>query len=171
MIRRLGFVMQYPGGPVDRTPYHIGAAVVVEIAGRHAASRPLLVEDFSRLTRYIDKTLSRVIPKQQRSFPIPYMGLYHLNRVHYIGLRDKQIFSAVVIVVEEADAPARVQQGNRAQPRGERGVIKSAVARVGVEGVLLIGQVSDNDVGPAVVIVVFEIHTHSGEAGSPAVEG
>src|SRR5215469_10099737 len=87
-----------------------------------------------------------------------------------MALSDEEILPSVVIVVEEADSPTRVGQGHLANARGHTGISKRAVTIVLVKSVALIGQIGDNDVRPAIVIVVGEVHTHTGVGSAVHVD-
>src|SRR5580700_5234064 len=96
------------------------------------------------------------------------MGLVNLNRIHHVRLNYKKILPAIVVEVHKTHAPARMQKADRSQAAGHSGIIKRSVSGIGVECILLIGQIGDNHVRPSVVVVILEIDAHSGERGATA---
>src|SRR5258708_38659923 len=98
------------------------------------------------------------------------MRLRSLNGLHDMRLGDKYIFPAVIIVVDELYSPTGVQQGYTREPRGGSRVIEAAVSPIQVEGVTLICQIWNNDVRPAVVVVILEGHAHAGISGAAALQ-
>ena len=85
-----------------------------------------------------------------------------LNGIEHVALGNEQIFQAVVVVVHELDAPAGVRTRDHAQSGTARFVGEGAASGVAIEGIFLLGEVRNNKVGIAVVIVVCEIYAHAG---------
>src|SRR5580693_4741639 len=85
-------------------------------------------------------------------------------------LDDEQVLPAVVVIVDKAHAPAGMQERNRAQTRDCSGIVKGSILEIRIKCVSLMGEIRDDDIGPAVVVVVFEINTHAGEGVAVAVE-
>src|SRR5579864_1161123 len=103
--------------------------------------------------------------------------IIQFDRVQVMSLGNQKIFRAVIIVVEEANAPAGVKSCDAPQIRIVGRIGKSAVAVISVQGVHLVGEIGDQQIGQAVVVVVGEIHSHArigaavpigGDAGSQA---
>src|SRR5690348_644309 len=104
-------------------------------------------------------------------------GIIQFDRVHVMSLGDQEIILAIIIIIEKANAPAGVKSCDAPQIRIVGNVGKSAVAVISVQGVRLIGEIGDQQIGQAVVVVVGEIHSHArigaavsvgGDAGSQA---
>ena len=85
-------------------------------------------------------------------------------------LRDEEVLPAVVVVIEEPRAPAREGQRGAAHAGRVRRVAKAAVVVLAKEPVALVREIGDDDVGPAVVVVVGEVHAHAGEGLAVLVE-
>ena len=67
-----------------------------------------------------------------------------LNRVENMSLRDQEIFPSVVVVIDESQAPARMQEGHCAQPGSIRHIVERAIPVVSKEGILLKSEIADN---------------------------
>ena len=99
------------------------------------------------------------------------IGIAQLDGVEVVALGDEEIFPAIVVIVEETDAPPRVGHGEAGDTGSEAGVSKSGVAIVLVEGVALVGEIRDDQIGPAIVIIIGEIDTHASVSAAVAVNG
>src|SRR5437660_4098086 len=75
-------------------------------------------------------------------------------------LGDEQVLPAVVIVIDEVNAPGRVHHADRAYSGGRRDVLESALT-VLVQRPFLVRQVADKYVRPSVVVVIFEADAHA----------
>src|SRR5207249_8225895 len=89
------------------------------------------------------------------------IGIAQLDGVEVVALGDEEIFPAIVVIVEETDAPPRVGHGEAGDTGSEAGVSKSGVAIVLVEGVALVGEIRDDQIGPAIVIIIGEIYNYA----------
>jgi len=98
------------------------------------------------------------------------VGVVQLNRVEIMALGDEEILPAIIIIVEKADAPAGMLHSGARQAGTEAGIRKRGVAIVLVESVVLVGQIGDQQVRPAVVIVIGEIDAHAGIRASVAID-
>ena len=78
-----------------------------------------------------------------------------------MAVRDKQIDPAVVVVIEKLRAPADVRQTHRRDLRGVRKIGERVFAVVMIKRVVFVGEVGDEDVELAVVIVVAGGHAHA----------
>ena len=74
----------------------------------------------------------------------------------------KQIRVTVVIVVEESGGPAEIRNRGLADTRRVGDVGKQALAVVVKEDVIVVGESGDEDVHPAIAVVVAHGHTHAG---------
>ena len=82
-----------------------------------------------------------------------------------MAVRQKKIFPAIVIEVEESHAEAKILPVD-AQPGLDAGVFKSAVAIVAVQRGHLFGEVCSRNIQPAIAIEICHSDTHSGEGDS-----
>src|SRR5260370_32038953 len=78
----------------------------------------------------------------------------------------QKIFCPVVIVINKPNAPPGMQECHSSQTGVLAGVRKSPIAVVFEKGKPLIGERSDNKVRKAVVVVIGEIDSHTGN-GAP----
>src|SRR5438128_4358940 len=79
-----------------------------------------------------------------------------------VALSYQQILRSIVVVVKKSDSPSRVGQRYLSNSKDLAGVGERAVAVVLIESVALIRQVGYHNVRPAIVIVVGEVHAHTG---------
>ena len=79
-----------------------------------------------------------------------------------MALRYKQVLRSIIVVVKKSNSPARVGQRYLSNSHGLADVGERAVAIVLIESVALIRQVGYHNVRPAIVIVVGEVHAHTG---------
>src|SRR5689334_17121525 len=63
-----------------------------------------------------------------------------------------------------------MQQRYRSQSGSGSRVVEATVLQVGEERVSLVRQIRDDNVGPAIVVIVREIDAHSGKAGAVTIE-
>ena len=68
-----------------------------------------------------------------------------------MALGDQQIGPSIVVVIEEANTPAAVQQRHARQAGKIRVVGKRGVAAVAIQGILLVGQVRNDEPRPPIV--------------------
>src|SRR5260370_36597460 len=91
--------------------------------------------------------------------------------VQHMALSYKQVLPAVVVQVFHPNAPAGTAGGERAEADFEALIGERASAIVVVEAVDFAGQLGNDDVGLAVVIVVLKYTSHAGKplalAGKP----
>src|ERR1051326_7566347 len=99
------------------------------------------------------------------------IGIIQFDRVQVMSLGDQKIFPTIIIVVEEANAPSRVKSCDAPQIRIVGHIGKSAVAVISVQGVHLIGEIGDQEIGQAVVVVVGEVHSHARVSTAVSVGG
>jgi hypothetical protein len=81
---------------------------VVNVADGHAACCPRLVKDIARLRRNIHEAFSS-IPRKKHGLFVVELRIVEFDSIQVMTLRDEEILEAVVVVVQKADAPARVQ--------------------------------------------------------------
>ncbi len=109
------------------------------------------------------REMSVYVAQQQRRLEIAQVRRRFLDGIHHVRLRNEQVFPTVIVVIEEVRAPTGKGQGRAADAGGIGDIAESAVAIVVEKHVALVGKVSDNDVRPAVIIVVAEVDSHAGE--------
>src|SRR5580700_7850445 len=61
VVMSRSLVLQYPGRTIIFSHHDIKLAVVIDVSDGHAAGGPLLLEDFARFRRNIDKLLALLI--------------------------------------------------------------------------------------------------------------
>ena len=144
----------------------VDVAVVVQVAEGGAAAGPVGSKDLSR--SHADEARG-LIPQQQRRLAVAQIGGRLLDCVHHVSLRHEDILPAIVVVVEETRAPARIWKCGATHARRVGDVSKRAVAVVAKQPVALVGEVGDEDIGTAVVVVVRKVHAHAGKGLSVLV--
>src|SRR6266446_3231498 len=77
-----------------------------------------------------------------------------------MSLTDKHILPPVVIVINEFSSPAGVGQRDAAHPARSRDVFKGAMD-VTKQGIFLIRECVDKDIGPAVIVIILEVDAHA----------
>src|SRR2546425_633609 len=110
------------------------------------------------------------IAREEHWLAVMQVRILLLNRVEIVPLRDEKVLPAVVVVIEEANAPPGMQHGDAAETAGEAGVRKAAVAGVLINRVALIGKIRDDKIGQTVVVVIGEVHAHAGERAAVAID-
>ena len=99
--------------------------------------------------------------QQKRSLEAPNLRLRPLDVVHHVAVGEEQVFGAVVVEVQRACAPAGQQLRDAAKFAATRPVLEGLVAQAIEDGVPLLRQRRDDQVGPAVVIQIFENDPHA----------
>ena len=138
----------------------VDVAVVVEIAERGAAARPVLLEHVAR--EHADEAPG-LVAQQQWRLQVAQVGRRLFDRVHHVPLRDEDVLPPVVVVVEEPCAPAREGERGPADAAGVGSIAEAPVPVVAEQPVALVRQIGDEHIGPAVVVVIAEVDTHAGE--------
>src|SRR5579859_1700520 len=82
------------------------------------------------------------------------------NRIEVMPLSDQQVFPAVVVVIEETHSPTGMGQRDWSEADRLARVREGAISAVLINGVALIREVCNHDIGPAIIIVVGEIYPH-----------
>src|SRR2546426_262928 len=93
------------------------------------------------------------IAREEHWLAVIQVRILLLNRVEIVPLRDEKVLPAVVVVIEEANAPPGMQHGDAAETAGEAGVRKAAVAGVLINRVALIGKIRDDKIGQTVIVI------------------
>ena len=84
-----------------------------------------------------------------------------LNRVEVVSLCHKQILEAIVVIVQEVNAPAGMKQRQSGQAAGVSVIGKGAVAIVLVKRVLLVRKIGDYEIWKPVIVVILQIDPHA----------
>src|SRR5260370_20593806 len=79
----------------------------------------------------------------------------------YMPIGDKNVFPAVVVVVQETDTKPKKRNTDRAEACRARPIVERAVPVIVIEIVRVVREIRFDQVWKTVVIVVAEIHTHS----------
>src|ERR1700737_2559014 len=133
------------GGAVVGGNDDVDAAVVVDVADGQAAAEPGLPEDGAGVGGHVYEAVAGVTD-QKHWLAIVKIGIVDLHSVEIVALGNDEIFPAVIVIVEEASAPARVKHGDAAEAGAEACVDEACVATVLVQGVALVSQVGDEEV-------------------------
>ncbi len=80
-----------------------------------------------------------------------------------MSLCDEDVFPAIVVVIDEFSTPAGIGKRRVADTGVVGRILEVAIAEVPIESVHFLREVRDEDVRQAVVVVVREVHAHSGE--------
>ncbi len=73
---------------------------------------------------------------------------------------DKNVFPAVVVVVQETDAKPQKRNADRAESCRGGPIVKRAVAVIVIKIVRIVREIRLDQIWKTIVIVVAEIHTH-----------
>ncbi len=163
-------VQEDPGPVVERAHHDVHVAVVVEVPGGQPAGHPGGLEDLARLRRDVPEA-PLLVSGQERGLPVLQVRRGQLDGVEHVAPGQEEVLPPVVVVVEEADAPAGGEQADAPDAGGVGVVREGPVPGVAVERPALVGEVRDDDVGPAVVVVVGEVDPHAREGPPVLVEG
>src|SRR6185312_1977934 len=155
-------VLRYHRRPVVIVQDNIHIPVVIQIAESRSARGQFFPEETSRTRRNIGK-ISTNIPQQQRRLQIMYGRLRQLNVVHYVALRNKEILPSVIVEICEFRAPAGMRHRGRRDALRIRNIFKLPL-NVVEQRVSLIRQRVDENIGPAVIVVIREIRPHARES-------
>ena len=127
MLCIAALVMKDVGRTVIRCNHDIERAIIIDVAHCQSPRRPLVLENLTRLRRNVHKFLS-VVMQKKRWLKIAQMRKGELNRVQHVALRNEQVFPAIVIVVHELHAPARIWPRNHSQPGTPSFISEGAVS-------------------------------------------
>src|SRR5699024_4009254 len=89
-------------------------------------------------------------------------GLESIDAVIYMGVGGEQVLPAVVVEIEEAESPAAMPQGQRADAGFQGSVDEVAFAGIAKYRIGFTGERGNEDVRPAIVVVVLELGAHAG---------
>src|SRR5690242_3069534 len=88
------------------------------------------------------------------------IGIRQFNRIEVMPLSDQQVFPAVVVIIDETRSPTGMGQRDWSEADRLARVREGAISAVLINGVALIREVCNHDIGPAIIIVVGEIYAH-----------
>src|SRR5258708_15572388 len=80
-----------------------------------------------------------------------------------MGLRDEQVFPAIVVVIEKVCAPAGESQSGVTHAGRVGHIAKRAGALIAKQHIALVGEIRHDDIGQAIVVVVAEVDSHACE--------
>src|SRR5580658_6571868 len=150
---------QYVCGPIIGGDDHIEPSRIMQIADSKATGVPLLLEHFTRSRRYILKSGAGV-KSNQRRLAIVNAGDRGIDAVVHMPLRNKYILVAIIVEVGYAQPPAAHFRGDLRQSGSATGIGKCSISIVAIQGIALETQIVDQQVEPAVVVVVSCVHSH-----------
>src|SRR5580704_2667523 len=151
---------QHRRGVVDGDKY-VDRAVVVEIAQRHATRGEWLRENRAALRADVFKAVAGVVEQKHR-LEIFHGGGALVDAVVGMAVAEQQIEVAVVVVVEKFQSPAAHQARGGTDAGRHGGIGKSFVLVVVVDRIHLLVDVGDEEIDPAVLIVVGSVNAHAG---------
>ena len=162
MVLSADVVAQEKRGVVIHGNQDINCAVVVEISDGEATSGKRFREDGTALGADVGPGFAGVV-KQQEWLAVAdlVMGEF-FNQIVRVAIGEEKIEVAVVVIVEELEAPAAHQAGGGADTGGEGLVVEGLVVIVLIERIHLVVDVGDEQVHPAVLIDVRGVEPHAG---------
>src|SRR5260370_11422017 len=170
MILGWRFVVKNVDGAVVRGNEGVEAVAVIDVADGHAAAKPGPLKNGAGVRGDIHEILAGVSKKKHR-FAIAEIWVVQFNRVQVVALRDKEIVPSIVVVIQKANAPSGVQHGGARNSRAEAGIGETGVAIVLVERVALVGEIRDDQVRPAIIVIVGKVDAHAGVGAAVTVNG
>src|SRR5713226_1235981 len=170
MILRWRFVVKNVDGAVVRGNDGVEAAVIIDVADGHAAAKPGPLKNGAGVRGDIHELFAGVSKKKHR-FAIAEIWVVQFNSVQVVALRDKEIFPSIVVVIQKANAPSGVQHGGARNAGAEAGIGETGVTIVLVERVALVGEIRDDQVRPAIIVIVGEVDAHTGVGAAVTVNG
>ena len=85
-------------------------------------------------------------------------------------VRQKQIFPAIVVKIEESDPEAEVFPIH-SESGLDAGILERAIAEVTVQRGHLFGEIGAHNVEPAIAVVVRDTNTHAGQGNPILIQG
>src|ERR1700687_3306144 len=130
---------------------HGHPAIVVQIAERSAASSYRYVRTGVGLFE-----MTVMIQGKQRRLPIAQRAVIQLHVIEDMALHNEGVLPAVIVKVLQPDAPARRFPGKRSEASFQFLRAESSLAVVMKNDVGLVGKLSDQNIGKAIVVVVLK---------------
>src|SRR5207253_837191 len=143
---------------------------IIQVADRHTPSRPRLLKDLSRVRRHIHETVA-CVSRQQHRFAIAQVRRSQLNRIQIVALSNQKILPAIIVVIQKPNSPAGMGTSDRTYAGRIAGIVERAVAVVPKQGIHLIGEVGNDQVWQAIVVVVGKVDSHASERTAVAIYG
>src|SRR5262249_10458512 len=84
-----------------------------------------------------------------------------LDVVIDMTLGHKQIFPTVVVVIEKSRAPTCMLERDPCNAAWAGDIVEEALI-VHIESILLAGECIDENIGPAIVVIILKIDSHAG---------
>ena len=88
-----------------------------------------------------------------------------------MAIGDEEILPAVVVVVEKKGSPTHKGAAAAGQTGSAANIAEEAVALVAVEGVVVLGEIGDENIGAQVIVDVAQCHAHPGLGAPVAAVG
>ena len=129
VVRARRPVVEHVCLPVIGGDHSIELAIVIDIADGHSPGRPGRLKQRSGSGGDVHKSVTGV-SCQQHGFAVAQLWISQLHRVENVALRYQQILPAIVVIIEEAHAPAGMQQRHASEAGTVRNVTKGSVAIV-----------------------------------------
>src|SRR5262245_5653178 len=157
-------VMQKLWRAIQIADDHVDAAVVVQVAEGYAARDPLFHQRGAELGGNFRKRAVPVVSVKQ--LPLAIMVYLWID----VTIRDKQVYPAVIVIVEEFGSPANVET-HRSHFSRVRDVGERIVPVIPIQGIVLIGEVRLEQVQLSVVIEVGNCDAHAPLLAAVAIDG
>src|SRR2546430_483116 len=154
-------VFQQDGRVIIDGHKHVHHPVIVEVAQRHSSGGHLPRKDGAAFAAYIFKPVASV-PEKDHGFLVFHLAVTFLNLVVGMAVAQEQVQITVVVAVEEFQTPPTDQAGGQADAGGHGHVIKGFVLVVPIQGIHFLVNVGDEEVHPAVLVIICRINTHAG---------
>ena len=157
-----GRLIQRGGGDVD-------APIVVEVGEGRTSIGPGRRQ--ASLSADVQQLRSAGVEIQLVRLPV---GGVHVDAIHLrvdMSVGDEDILQPVVVEVEESDAPAQIAPAIADESRMMGIIDECTLAGIAIERVVVVGEVGDHDVEPAVVVEIFELDAHAGLLAAILTEG
>src|SRR3981189_3380676 len=113
MILGWGFVVQNMDLTIIGRYHGVHSPIIIYVTGRQATRDPRVQKNTPRLRGDIDEAAA-VISGQQHRFAIAKLRCLQFYGIEIMSLSDDEILPAVIVIVDEADAPARMHLGHSA---------------------------------------------------------
>ena len=161
MTLRHGVIAQQNRRTIIDRDQNIDGAIVVEIAHRHATRGERPRENGAALLANVEKRLAGISEQKRRLFVFNLLEAL-FDAIVGMAVGKKQIHVPVIVVVKELDPPAAQEPGSDPNTGLHGHIVEAFVVEIAVNRVHLLVHVGDEEIHPAVVIVIGGIHTHSG---------
>ena len=160
-------VAQDGGVPVLLVDHDVDVAVVVEVAERRAAAHVALVEIGSDVLGGELEPLAVEVAEEQGDLLVVDRLVEQAAVVVDVAVGHEVVGPAVVVEVDEGRSPLHERHRVRGQPEEGRVVVEDPLAEVLVEGVVLVGEVGDVQLGKTVELRMVGAGPSTSSASTP----